>query len=1053
MRPVLLALLVGAALALPARAGNLSNFDDAALNAVQFVDREEGWAVGDEGVVLHTIDGGRTWERQPTGERGSLRALHFLTPYTGWVVGREELPHGAGSTGILLFTQDGGLKWRRAARYTLPGLNQARFLDDKIGYVVGDGTEQFPTGVFVTNDSGRSWQPVPGPRCPGWLAVDFRDGQTGALAGAWSRLASFRQGNLAAADVDILGGRNLRGLKLVGDRAVAVGQGGLVLLSDTAGARWGYAEGLVLPPEVRAGWDFHAVCWRGEHIWVAGRPGSKVLHSADAGRTWETLTTGQPLPLHGLYFADEQNGWAVGDFGTVLNTADGGRTWRVQRRGGQRAAVLFVHARAGGLPVDTVALLGGQEGYLTVGVRVNPADPASADFGHAADEQRFAAAVRRAGGAAGEVLWQFPVSQHLDRAAPRDLLRTWDRLHADRAAEQLLRQLVLALRIWRPSVVITDHPDAQVTGYPTDALVAEALHEAFTRAADPKVFPEQIEALGLEPWQAAKLYGRWEGRDGAQVVLDLNEPSAALEAAPRDFAAPAAGLLADRPVLLPPERFYRLLDSRLQGAAEHRDLMEGVVLAPEGVARRKVKAPARLGAEALKVIRARRDLQALAETADGKLADPARLLAQIGPALGTLPDDQGAAAAFAVASQFVRRGQWEFAREAFLLMVDRYPAHSLSADAYRWLIRHNGSSEARRRHELGQFLMVSQTRFEASPLAPGRRQPLAQGDVISAAGVREVRDQGIAHLSDRAETRRWYQGSLEVGKRLAAFGPLFAADPSIEFCLQAARRQLGDFEGARQWYASFASRHPAGPWRDAAAAELWLAKRTGLPPKPAAVCRRTETRPFLDGKFDDSCWQGLQPLLLGNAVGKTAREYPTEAWLAHDEEYLYVALRCRHPTDRYVAPVKVRPRDADLRAFDRVSILLDLDRDYSTYFQLEVDQRGCVCDDCWGDPRWDPRWFVAVHSEPTCWQIEAAIPLAELTGDGVTVGSAWACNIVRVLPGRGVQAWSVPADVQPRPEGMGLLLFTSETKNQKPEPRPQRKAVMPAAETNAGGGK
>ena len=36
------------------------------------------------------------------------------------------------------------------------------------------------------------------------------------------------------------------------------------------------------------------------------------------------------------------------------------------------------------------------------------------------------------------------------------------------------------------------------------------------------------------------------------------------------------------------------------------------------------------------------------------------------------------------------------------MMVDRYSAHPLAADAYRWLIRHASSSEARRRHELGQ---------------------------------------------------------------------------------------------------------------------------------------------------------------------------------------------------------------------------------------------------------------------------------------------------------------------------------------------------------------
>ena len=61
-----------------------------------------------------SIDGGTTWERQPTGVRASLRSLHFLNPFTGWVAGREERAHGAGSSGVLLFTQDGGLTWLRA---------------------------------------------------------------------------------------------------------------------------------------------------------------------------------------------------------------------------------------------------------------------------------------------------------------------------------------------------------------------------------------------------------------------------------------------------------------------------------------------------------------------------------------------------------------------------------------------------------------------------------------------------------------------------------------------------------------------------------------------------------------------------------------------------------------------------------------------------------------------------------------------------------------------------------------------------------------------------
>jgi hypothetical protein len=165
---------------------------------------------------------------------------------------------------------------------------------------------------------------------------------------------------------------------------------------------------------------------------------------------------------------------------------------------------------------------------------------------------------------------------------------------------------------------------------------------------------------------------------------------------------------------------------------------------------------------------------------------------------------------------------------------------------------------------------------------------------------------------------------------------------------------------------------------------------------------------------------------LRNAAGDTLTEYPTSVRLAYDNDFLYLLVQCKHPAERFVPTVKGRGRDADLRGFDRVSLLLDLDRDYSTCYHLQIDQRGCVCEDCWGDKRWDPRWFVAVRGGPEGWVAEAAIPLTLLTGDGVTPGCAWACNVVRVLPGRGVQAWSLPAEVPEealRPEGMGLLLF------------------------------
>ena len=51
--------------------------------------------------------------------------------------------------------------------------------------------------------------------------------------------------------------------------------------------------------------------------------------------------------------------WTVGELGTILATTDGGRTWQVQKRGGQRLAILCVHARPGGAPLDAARGRGG----------------------------------------------------------------------------------------------------------------------------------------------------------------------------------------------------------------------------------------------------------------------------------------------------------------------------------------------------------------------------------------------------------------------------------------------------------------------------------------------------------------------------------------------------------------------------------------------------------------------------------------------------------------------------------------------------------------------
>lgn len=63
--------------------------------------------------------------------------------------------------------------------------------------------------------------------------------------------------------------------------------------------------------------------------WVSGIKGV-MLHTKDGGKTWTRQNTGTEDHLLAVSFVDAEYGWAVGDFSTILHTTDGGRSWTRQ---------------------------------------------------------------------------------------------------------------------------------------------------------------------------------------------------------------------------------------------------------------------------------------------------------------------------------------------------------------------------------------------------------------------------------------------------------------------------------------------------------------------------------------------------------------------------------------------------------------------------------------------------------------------------------------------------------------------------------------------------
>lgn len=112
----------------------------------------------------------------------------------------------------------------------------------------------------------------------------------------------------------------------VGERLVAVGERGHIVLSDDRGKTWTQAE-------VATRAHLNAVVFidpkRG---WAVGED-AVILHSEDGGDHWQRLFDARDADMQGplldlCLIKNGQEGFAVGVFNKIYHTADGGKSWQ-----------------------------------------------------------------------------------------------------------------------------------------------------------------------------------------------------------------------------------------------------------------------------------------------------------------------------------------------------------------------------------------------------------------------------------------------------------------------------------------------------------------------------------------------------------------------------------------------------------------------------------------------------------------------------------------------------------------------------------------------------
>lgn len=94
-----------------------------------------------------------------------------------------------------------------------------------------------------------------------------------------------------------------------------------------------------------------AVTRAGERLVAVGERGHIVV-SDDQGGSWQQMPSPVSVTLTSVCFTDAQRGWAVGHRGVVLHTADAGDSWTLQYDGQRFAEAAYQQAREQGSELE-----------------------------------------------------------------------------------------------------------------------------------------------------------------------------------------------------------------------------------------------------------------------------------------------------------------------------------------------------------------------------------------------------------------------------------------------------------------------------------------------------------------------------------------------------------------------------------------------------------------------------------------------------------------------------------------------------------------------------
>ncbi len=240
-----------------------------------------GISVGENGMILRSINGGFTWGIVSSGTIEHLRGVSSNI-YTQSAV-------ACGDNGVILFSSDAGASFSTSSSGINDNLYAVAFSTDVVASTPPETNRAICVGdngkILMTNDNGITW-----------TVID---------AGITKNLRSISWSTVANATI--------------------VGENGAIYSSTDGGYTWN-------TPSNNFTTNLNSVKYLDQYTALAVGDSGLIVRTTDNGSSWNTIQSNTDYSIMSVNFGNSTRGIAVGEAGTTLISNDGGLTWGSQPR-------------------------------------------------------------------------------------------------------------------------------------------------------------------------------------------------------------------------------------------------------------------------------------------------------------------------------------------------------------------------------------------------------------------------------------------------------------------------------------------------------------------------------------------------------------------------------------------------------------------------------------------------------------------------------------------------------------------------------------------------